>query len=182
VALEDASISQALAAAAAAESRLTSWLAEPAGQSASAKDKAAAYDNVIIASQDAVDAAKTAIDDLIGEGVASGDKRMQALQITRTAVNYELVGWRIGRNRVLCGEQDGISFEPGHLQTGKGDKATSKRDEARGKKLNQLRERVVLYDSTLQSIEFTLELPGVAADSAFVGELEGKRCYFRALR
>lgn len=182
VALEDASISQALAAAAAAEARLASWLSEPAGQSASAKDQAAAYDNVIIASQDAVDATKTAIDDLTNEGVASGDQRMQALQITRTAVNFTLVGWRIGRNRVLCGEKDGISFEPAQPKAGKGGKASTKRDEARGKKLNQLRERVVLYDSTLQSIDFTLELPGVAADSAFVRELEDKRCYFRALR
>lgn len=92
VALEDASISQALAAAGAAETRLTAWLADPAGKSASSKDKAAAYDSVIIASQDAVDATKTAIDDLFNEGVDPGDKRMQALQVTRTAVNYALVG------------------------------------------------------------------------------------------
>ncbi|KAI9931796.1 hypothetical protein ASPWEDRAFT_37313 [Aspergillus wentii DTO 134E9] len=182
VALEDASISQALAAASAAESRLASWLAEAAGQSASAKDKAAAYDNVIIASQDAVDATKTAIDDLAGEGVDSGDKRMQALQITRTAVNYALVGWRVGRNRVLCGEQDGISFEASQTKSSQDEKPSVKREEGNGKKLTQLRERVVLYDSTLQSIEFILDLPGVAADSAFVQELEGKHSYFRALR
>lgn len=182
VALEDASISQALAAATAAESRLTAWLAEPAGQSAPSKDKAAAYDNVIIASQDAVDATKSAIDDLTSEGVDPGDKRMQGLQITRTAVNYALVGWRVGRNRVLCGEQDGISFDTGSTKTSKSGKAGGRREEGRGKKLTQLRERVVLYDSTLQSLEFVLELPGVAADSAFVSELEAKRCYFRALR
>jgi signal recognition particle subunit SRP68 len=179
VALEDASISQALAAASAAETSLTSWLADSNGRSATAKDKAAAYDNVIISSQDAVDATKTAIDDLASEGVDPGDKRMQALQITRTAVNYTLVGWRVGRNRVLCGEQDGCSFE--EEEPVKGKKGT-KRPAANGKKLNKLRERVVLYDSTLQSLEFILELPGVAADSAFVQELEAKRHYFRALR
>ncbi|PWY82945.1 hypothetical protein BO70DRAFT_361862 [Aspergillus heteromorphus CBS 117.55] len=180
--LEDAAISQALAAAAAAESRLSQWLAESTGKSASSKDKAAAYDNVIIASQDAVDATKSAIDDLAGEGVDPGDKRMQALQISRTAVNYGLVGWRIGRNRVLCGDHDGISFETAPTKPLKGAKASTKQDEATGKKLARLRERVVLYDSILQSIEFILELPGVAADSAFVQELEAKRCYFRALR
>ncbi|KAJ5601301.1 hypothetical protein N7510_010835 [Penicillium lagena] len=179
VALEDASISQALAAAAAAETSLTSWLANNSGRSANSKDKAAAYDNVIIASQDAVDATKTAIDDLASEGVDPGDKRMQSLQITRTAVNYTLVGWRVGRNRVLCGEQDGLSFE--EEESAKGKKG-AKRPAGNGKKLNKLRERVVLYDSTLQSLEFILELPGVAADSAFVQELDARRHYFRALR
>lgn len=177
VALEDASISQALAAASAAETRLTAWLAESADKSATAKDKAAAYDNVIIASQDAVDATKTAIDDLASEGVDPGDKRMQALQITRTAVNYSLVAWRVGRNRVLGEEHNGLSFDE-HAA----DRKDAKRAAGNGKKLNKLRERVVLYDSTLQSLDFILELPGVAADSAFVQELEAKRSYFRALR
>ncbi|KAK9854685.1 Signal recognition particle subunit SRP68 [Penicillium brevicompactum] len=179
VPLEDASISQALAAASAAEARLTTWLAG-AGKSAASKEKAAAYDNVIIASQDAVDATKTAIDDLATEGVDPSDKRMQALQITRTAVNYTLVGWRVGRNRVLCGEQDGLSFEEQQVPTD--NKNAAKHTAGNGKKLNKLRERVVLYDSTLQSLDFILELPGVAADSAFVKDLEAKRHYFRALR
>ncbi|KAF3028421.1 hypothetical protein E8E15_005911 [Penicillium rubens] len=179
VPLDDASISQSLAAASAAEARLTSWLAD-SGKSAAAKEKAAAYDNVIIASQDAVDATKSAIDDLASEGVDPSDKRMQALQITRTAVNYTLVGWRVGRNRVLCGERDGLSFEEQQPTTG--GKETTKQATGNGKKLNKLRERVVLYDSTLQSLEFILELPGVAADSAFVQDLEAKRHYFRALR
>jgi signal recognition particle subunit SRP68 len=178
VPLDDASISQALAAASAAETGLSAWLSGQ-GKSASAKDRAAAYDNVIIASQDAVDATKSAIDDLTNEGVDPGDKRMQALQITRTAVNYSLVGWRVGRNRVLCGEQDGLTFEG--ETTAQSGKAT-KQSAGNGKKLNKLRERVVLYDSTLQSLDFTLELPGVAADTAFVQDLEAKRRYFRALR
>lgn len=181
VGLEDASISQALAATTAAESHLTSWLVDT-GKSTSAKEKAAAYDNVISTSQDAVDATKTAIDDLSGEGVDPSDKRMQALQITRTAVNYTLVGWRVGRNRVLCGEQDGIFFEASQVKAPKSGKVNVRRDEGSGKKLAQVRERVVLYDLTLQSLEFVLELPGVAADSSFVQELEAKRSYFRALR
>lgn len=180
--LEDASISQALAAATAAETRLTAWLAEPSGKSATSKNKAAAYDNVISASQDAVDSTKTAIDDLVSEGVDPGDRRMQSLQITRTAVNYGLVGWRVGRNRVLCGEQDGASFDADSAQSSHGSKTGAKREEGHGKKLTQLRERLVLYDSTLQSIDFVLELPGVAADTTFVPELEAKRSYFRALR
>lgn len=182
VSLEDATISQALAATAAAESRLKSWLANPTGKASSAKDKAAAYEDVISASQDAVDATKSAIDDLAGEGVDPSDQRMQSLQIARTAVNYTLVGWRVGRNRVLCGEQDGIAFEAVQVKTPKSGKASARRDEGSGKKISRLRERVVLYDLTLQSLEFVLELPGVAADSAFVQELEAKRHYFRALR
>ncbi|KAL4911279.1 hypothetical protein BDW74DRAFT_142700 [Aspergillus multicolor] len=181
VVLEDAVISQALAAASAEESRLAAWL-NAEGSSASSKDKAAAYDSVIIASQDAVDATKTAIDDLANEGVDPGDKRMQSLQITRTAVNYALVGWRTGRNRVLCGEKDGITFESGRMHSSKNKKTPAEQDAPNGKKLTWLRERVVLYDSTLQSIEFILELPGVAADTDFVRELEAKRNYFRALR
>lgn len=181
VALEDASIAQALAATTAAESHLTSWLAD-AGKSASTKEKAAAYDSVISASQDTVDATKTAIDDLSSEGVDPSDKRMQDLQITRTAVNYTLVGWRVGRNRVLCGEQDGVFFEASQVKAPKSGKANVRRDEGSGKKLTKMRERVVLYDLTLQSLEFVLELPGVAADSSFVQELEAKRSYFRALR
>ncbi|CAG8105261.1 unnamed protein product [Penicillium olsonii] len=179
VPLDDASISQALAAASAAEARLTTWLSG-AGASATSREKAAAYDSVIIASQDAVDATKTAIDDLASEGVDPSDKRMQGLQITRTAVNYTLVGWRVGRNRVLCGEHDGLSFE--EMQVPANDKNAARHTAGTGKKLNRLRERVVLYDSTLQSLDFILELPGVAADSAFVADLEAKRHYFRALR
>lgn len=182
VPLEDASISQALAAASAAESHLSSWLAGPAGKSASSKDKAAAYDNVISASQDAVDATKTAIDELVAEGVDPGDRRMQALQVTRTAVNYALVGWRVGRNRVLCGEQDGLLFEAEPVKAARKGKGGAKREEGTGKKLARLRERVALYDSTLQNLDIVRELPGVAGDAAFVRELEGQRCYFRALR
>ncbi|KAN0071515.1 hypothetical protein V8E54_010111 [Elaphomyces granulatus] len=186
VALEDASIAQALAAASAAESRLSSWLLEPVGTSASPKDKAVAYENVILASQDAVDATKAAIDELTNEGVDRGDPRVQALQVTRTAVNYSLIGWRVGRNRVLCGEHDGLLFEtePSKLPEKSRGKNNAKRSgvEGTGKKLARLRERIALYDSTLQSLDFVQELPGVIGDATFVRELEAKRNYFRALR
>lgn len=187
VPIEDASIAQALAETYEAEARLSSWLKSAEGQSASSKDKASAYDDVIQASQEAVDAAKTAIDELVGEGVDRGDRRMQALQVTRTAVNYALVGWRIGRNRVLCGDQDGLLFDAEtHPATRKRRRGAQSLDTARqegpGKKIAKLRERVALYDATLQSLEFIQELPGVAGDSSLVQELDSKRHYFQALR
>jgi signal recognition particle subunit SRP68 len=186
VKLEDASISQALAATSAAESRLSSWLSEISGPSSSSKEKAAAYDSVIIASQDAVDATKTAIDELSSEGVDQGDKRMQALQVTRTAVNYALIGWQVGRNRVLCGSQDGLFFGPKQVKAPRkpkeGRKPAVMREESTERRLTRLRERVALYDSTLQSLDFIRELPGVAGDAGFLEELDGKRNYFRSLR
>ena len=181
--LEDAATAQALAAVSTAEANLSSFLASNPG--AASQAKASAYDEVLIPSQDAVDATKTAIDELSAEGVPQGDRRMQALQITRTAVNYALVGWRIGRNRVLCGKQDGAIFEPEvkkPKKTRKVGKARPIQEESTGRKLTRLRERVVLYDSTLQSLDSVKELPGVVADQKFVEELEAKRAYFAALR
>lgn len=178
VPIEDASIAQALAAATAAETKLSSFLSER--PSASSKEKSAAYDAVILASQEAVDATKTAIDDLFNEGVEQGDRRMQALQVIRTAVNHSLIGWRVGRNRVLTGDSDGLSLE---AEDGKPDnRRQSGTRSNNGKFVSQLRERVALYDSTLQSLEFVRDLPGVAGDSEFVEELETKRSYFRSLR
>ena len=180
--LEDAATAQALAAVSNAETRLSAFLTS--NLDATPQDKAGAYDEVLIPSQDAVDATKTAIDELSAEGVPQGDRRMQALQITRTAVNYALVGWRIGRNRILCGRQDGALLEPEiHKKPRKDEKTTTKpQEESTGRKLTRLRERVVLYDSTLQSLDSVRELPGVAADQTFLEELEAKRAYFAALR
>jgi signal recognition particle subunit SRP68 len=178
VPIEDASIAQALAATTAAETKLSSFLSERS--SASYKEKAAAYDAVILASQEAVDATKTALDDLSSEGIEQGDRRMQALQVIRTAVNYSLIGWRVGRNRVLTGDSDGLSLE---ADDGKPDNRRQSGTRSNNSKLvSQLRERVALYDSTLQSLEFVRDLPGVAGDSEFVEELETKRSYFRSLR
>ena len=183
VSLEDAATAQALGAVSDAEVRLSSFLFS--NPDAPSQAKAAAYDEVLIPSQDAVDATKTAIDELSAEGVAQSDRRMQALQITKTAVNYALVGWRIGRNRVLCGERDGALFESEIRKPKKARKDGKTRpiqEESTGRKLTRLRERVVLYDSTLQSLDSVKELPGVAADQKFIEELEAKRVYFAALR
>ena len=174
VPLEDASIAQAIAASSSAGERLASWLTEH-GHSASAKDKAAAYDSVISASQDAVDATRSAVEDLANEGVSSGEQRMQTLQVIRTAVHYTLVGWRVGRNRILCGDQDGVASGTEHGKTGKN-------GEHNGKRLTRVREKVALYDSILQNVDLILELPGIAADTSLVEELTGQRNYFRALR
>lgn len=182
--LEDAATAQALAVVAGAETKLSSFLSS--NPSLDPRAKAAAYDEVLIPSQDAVDATKTAIDELTADGVSQGDRRMQALQITRTAVNYALVGWRIGRNRILCGDQDGATLEARALRKPKKPRKDGKerkpQEESRGQKLTRLRERVVLYDATLQSLDSVKELPGVAADQAFLRELDVKRAYFAALR
>ncbi|KAF3482974.1 uncharacterized protein GIQ15_02298 [Arthroderma uncinatum] len=185
VKIEDAAISQALASAASAEAQLSAWIAKQKGQTAPAKETAANYDNVIIASQDAVDATKAAIDELTSEGIDQGDARMQSLQITRTAVNYRLVGWRVGRNRVLCGGADGLNFTSGGTTRRKGNQGKeieTTKEESLGRRLGHLRENVVLYDSILQSLESVKELPGVAADADFVKELEAKHSYFKSLR
>lgn len=182
--LEDAATAQALAAVSGAEIKLSSFLSSDPNLDSRAQ--AAAYDEVLIPSQDAVDATKTAIDELTSDGVPQGDRRMQALQITRTAVNYALVGWRIGRNRILCGDQDGAILEARALRKPKKPRKDGKerkaQEESRGQKLTRLRERVVLYDATLQSLDSVKELPGVAADQAFLTELDVKRAYFGALR
>ncbi|KAL8929241.1 MAG: hypothetical protein Q9208_001324 [Pyrenodesmia sp. 3 TL-2023] len=182
--LEDASTAQALASVAAAETKLRSFLA--ANQNSDRRAKATAYDDVLLPSQDAVDATKTAIDELSAEGVPQGDARMQSLQITRTAVNYNLVEWRIGRNRVLCGTQDGALFENESVKKRKKPRADGnsrdEQEENKGRKLARLKERVVLYDSTIQSLDSVKDFPGVAADGAFVSELDAKKAYFSSLR
>ncbi|CAO1600288.1 signal recognition particle subunit srp68 [Xanthoria calcicola] len=184
VKLEDATTAQALASVSAAESKLASFL--DANQDVDRRAKAAAFDDVLIPSQDAVDAVKTAIDELTAEGVSQGDSRMQSLQITRTAVNYNLVEWRVGRNRVLCGEQDGATFESQSVKQPKKPRADGKprvaQEESTGRKLTRLREMVVLYDSTLQSLDSVKGFPGVAADQPFLNEIHAKKAYFSSLR
>lgn len=176
--LEDAAIATALAAVNKAAEKLAETLASvTAGQ---AKEKAAAYDEILIASQDTVDATKHAIDELVGEGVGQGDRRMQSLQITRTAVSYEMVSWRIGRNRVLVGEQDGAIDTPVVHRVKKN--AKPPKEEGTGRKLAHLREKAVLYDSILQSLDSIKELPGVANDEDFIEELDAKYSYFSALK
>lgn len=182
----DPSIAQALFSVGAAKEHLSRLFSEPSNRHLSAKEKAAVYDEVLIPSQDAVDATKSAIDQLAGEGLGAGDQRMQALQVTRTAVNYALVEWRIGRNRVLCGEKDGALLEAGPgPKPNKSRKVGTEwkaRQEGRGRKLARLTEHVALYDATLQSLDSVIDLPGVAADEAFMADLQAKRAYFQALK
>jgi signal recognition particle subunit SRP68 len=180
----DASIGQALASVTAAEAKLKAYLAEH--PSASASQKAAAYDDILIASQDAADASKRATDELEKERVDEGDARMQDLRVTSLAVNYDLVSWRVGRNRILIGDNDGLTFE---AQKQKKSQRTRKdgtelpgKDEGRGRRLARLRERVVLYDATIQSVESIKDLRGAMRDETFVRELDGKSAYFRALK
>lgn len=178
VPLEDASIAQALAAVQDAETKLAQFFSS--GARISSKEQVVAYDEVLAPSQDAVDATKTAIDELTADGVSPADKRLQALQVTRTALNYALIGWRVGRNRALCGSSDGVSLEPEDLPERKKNK--SRQETTTGSKMARLRERVVLYDSTIQSLDSVKELPGVAADQTLGQELDSRRAYFVALR
>ncbi|KAK3044515.1 hypothetical protein LTS18_001095, partial [Coniosporium uncinatum] len=149
-----------------------------------AAEKAAAYDDAIIASQDASDATRQAIEELVRDKVDEGDSRMQDLRVTSLAVNYDVVAWRVGRNRVLIGKNDGM-----HLQGEKRryplkprkDGKEGESDESLSKKLARLRDRVKLYDEILLSIDSVKELRGAVRDSAFIEELDGKRAYFQAL-
>jgi signal recognition particle subunit SRP68 len=178
--LEDATIASALASVNSAAQKLAETLASVTA--AQTKERASAYDDILIASQDAVDATKHAIDELLGEGVGQGDKRIQSLQITRTAVGYDMVSWRIGRNRVLVGERDGSVIDGPVFHQSKKKTQKPAKEEGTGRKLAHFREKAVLYDSILQSLDSIKELPGIAADEAFQEELEAKYNYFSALK
>ena len=59
------------------------------------------------------------------------NKRMQSLQITRTAVSYDMISWRIGRNRVLVGDRDGAAVDntgSNQPKKKKGNKSVKERD------------------------------------------------------
>ena len=178
--LEDAAIATALASVNSAAQKLQETLASVTA--AQARERASAYDEILIASQDTMDATKHAIDELAGEGVGQSDRRMQSLQITRTAVSYEMVSWRIGRNRVLVGQQDGAVVEGPAVPQGRKKSKKPVQEEGTGRKLAHLREKAVLYDSILQSLDSIKELPGVAADTQFLEELDAKYSYFSALK
>ncbi|KAI1410834.1 hypothetical protein F5Y13DRAFT_166918 [Hypoxylon sp. FL1857] len=183
VKIEDAAIAIALASTDTATTHLAEKLAS--SDVILPKEMAAAYDEVLIASQDAADATKRAIDELKEEGVSQNDPRIQSLQITRTAVNYQMISWRIGRNRVLSGEHDGALLDSAPTTTRKAKKeATSRKPktEPTGRKISRLKDKVVLYDSTLQSIDSIKELPGVAADEGLLEQLNATAKYFHALK
>jgi signal recognition particle subunit SRP68 len=177
--LEDAAIATTLASVNAAATLLSETLAS--GKAIQAKDRAVAYDDILILSQDAVDATKHAIDELVSEGVGQGDQRVQSLQITRTAVGYEMISWRIGRNRVLVGERDGAIADSGIIHSKKRNTKPAQ-EESTGRQLAHLREKAVLYDAILQSLDTIKELPGVAADASFLEELAAKHGYFSSLK
>ena len=188
VKIEDAAIAIAWQSVASAKTQLVGKLA---AADTEPKDVAPAYDEILTASQDAVDATKQALDELRGEGVEKTDSRMQSLEITWTAVNFELVSWRIGRNRVLTGEHDGALEDypaPGKRRRGKKKEekteAASKqaKEEKPARRIARLKERVALYDATLQSLEFVKGLPGMAADERLSGLLDATSKYFKALK
>jgi signal recognition particle subunit SRP68 len=183
VKIEDASIAQAIATANRKEHELGEIYTKVGRDS---RELAAAYDDVINARLEAVDATKVAIDELLAEGVDTGDARLQSLQLTRTAVNYAVIALRIGRNRQLCGPQDGATIDfprSKRSRVGKVDGTTRVvKDESTSTKLARLRERVALYDSILRNIDAVRDLSGVAGDQGFMEELSGKRAYFRALK
>ena len=190
VKVEDAGISQALATANEQEEALAAKAKGYEAGDLDANELATAYEEMINARQEAADATKTAIEEMTAEGVAAGDPRMQSLQVTRTAVNYAVIEWRIGRNRILCGRDDGLTFESEARRQFRKSKQIDQpngdtpgpREEKRGRKLARLRERVALYDAILQSIDGVKELPGVVADEDFVHQLDQKKEYFRSLK
>lgn len=130
--VDNAEISAALADAQTAENVYYSKQQENA-------DSAESFDNVLAAWRDAVDVTKKSIDDLQAERVSMQDLKMQNLQMTWTVVNYSLICWRIGRNRVMI---------KGIAQGGK--KSKKIEDEVKVKKLGHLKEEVALYDAILQ--------------------------------
>ncbi|KAI0882779.1 uncharacterized protein GGS22DRAFT_40563 [Annulohypoxylon maeteangense] len=183
VKIEDAAIAIALASTDTATSRLAEKLSS--SDIILPKEMSAAYDEVLIASQDAADATKRVIDELKEEGVSQNDPRVQSLQITRTAVNYQMISWRIGRNRVLSGEHDGALLDSAPTTTRKSKKEATARKpkiEPIGRKISRLKDKVVLYDSTIQSIDSIKELPGVAADESLLEQLNATAKYFHALK
>ena len=184
VKIEDAQIALAWASVDEAKSRLSQKLESL--EEGNPFEVAAAYDEILSASQDAVDATKQAIDELRAEGVGQGDPRMQSLQITRTAVNYEMLSWRIGRNRVLTGSHDGAVEEYGSSRRHKKVKAGQEPTKAEkelpsSKKIAKLKEKVALYDGNLQNLQSIKELPGVAADEELAAKLDASAKYFQAL-
>lgn len=184
--IEDAQIALAWGAVLVAKERLASNLSNAQDKDKQPHELAGTYDEILTATQDAVDATKQAIDEMRAEGVDQGDPRMQSLQITRTAVNFEMISWRIGRNRVLAGPHDGATEEYGPLRRRKIKAGQEIRKQEKelppGKKLTKLKEKVALYDGTLQNIKSIKELPGVANDQALAAKIEAIVQYFEALK
>ncbi|KPM34537.1 hypothetical protein AK830_g12036 [Neonectria ditissima] len=184
VIIEDAQIAVAWGFVLASKERLATTLAEPKDRQPN--DLSAAYDEILSATQDAVDATKQAIDEMRAEGIEQGDPRMQSLQITRTAVNFEMISWRIGRNRVLTGSHDGATEEYGPVRRRRAkvseEPTKQEKELPTGKKLGKLKEKVALYAGILQSIDSIKELPGVANDQELADQIDSFVKYFAALK
>lgn len=216
--ISDALIGQAVAARDAAASHLfTSFTSASDVKSTSGdtraavthqQDLAASYDPTLTAAQDAVDAVRSALADLTKEGIPESDPRTQDLRVCDLSVNYSLISWRVGRNRVLISSfsntgpaastrnfqtdnlDDGLHFHPlpptSRRPRRKADapppKESKPHPESKPHKLSRLKSRTVLYDSILQSLSSIRSLPGAARDSSFTTELDGHRDYFAALR
>ncbi|KAF4126753.1 signal recognition particle subunit SRP68 [Geosmithia morbida] len=188
VKIEDAQIAQAWGSVLAAKIRLSEKLQGNASAD-NRFDVTAAYEEVLTSTQDAVDATKQAIDELRAEGVGQGDSRMQSLQITRTAVNYEMIIWRIGRNRVLTGTRDGAVEEYGSISRRRNKRVAAETEEEERenkeppprRKLAKLKEKVALYNGNLQNLQSIKDLPGVAADEDLAAKLDATIKYFESL-
>ena len=205
--IADATIGQALAATSLVIDKLVDIVSETARKPVGPHTPniiATAYDDVLGAAQDTVDNVRRAIAELSREGVAESDSRMQDLRVTDLAVNYELIAWRVGRNRVLMSSSDSASVKDGVWQRDDGlvFKATQlmkkgkdvngdtsmdegqlkPKEEPIHKQLARLTARVKLYDLTLQSVGSAASLRGAARDSGFQSELATKREYFSSLR
>lgn len=176
--LEDAAIATALLYVRKAEKNLLETLTSV--PVIHPRERASTYDEILRVSQDAVDAAKHAIDELSAEGVIQDDQRIQNLQITRTALSYDMISWRIGRNRVLAGERDGLLCEK--IISHRNKKNISKHTEGKERMLSRFRQNVVLYDAILQSLNSIKDLPGILADKLLLGELNAKYEYFSSLK
>lgn len=111
--ISEASVGQALASTTSESTRLRnsfqSALQEP--KSNTQKQLAADYDPVLTSAQDTVDAVRRALAELAKEGIAESDPRMQDLRVTDLAANYDLISWRIGRNRILISSLPNTSQE-----------------------------------------------------------------------
>ncbi|POS84246.1 hypothetical protein EPUL_004900 [Erysiphe pulchra] len=181
ITIENSGIMMALASVQTAEKSLSEILSVVPTKRT--RDRASAYDDILTAIQDAVDVTKNSIDKLSSEGVSEDDQRMQNLQVIQTAIIYDMISWRIDRNRVLLGERDGIYVEKMNKQRlGKDGSQKETKTKSIQRRLVRLRENVVLYDSILQSLSSIKDLAGVATDGPLLKEINSKYDYFSSLR
>ncbi|KAL9114536.1 MAG: hypothetical protein Q9227_001617 [Pyrenula ochraceoflavens] len=183
--LDDASIANAVAGAVLQEEKLESMFKEN-GVETGIPGLISAYEEVIVARQEAVDATKTVIEELFTAEVETSDPRMQSLQAILTALSFALIEWQVGRNRILCGPTDGMDLSPQVPKTSKNQHKSGAsqvlKQESSNKKNARIRQRVLKYDSTLQSIDSIEELKGVAGDAEFLNQIKGARVYYTSLK